>query len=241
MPGKRRGQRQGGMSRVDGALCLAALQGDAQNVAAFLQRGADARAAPVAAVLPIAAEDGYQPVVELLLDAGADINGALRSTGHTALMRAARAGHTGIVGMLLQRGANPNAQTLGSDFDALTYAAMNGHTDIVRLLLEAGADPNAGLPARATPLMWAALRGHAGALTALIDGGANVNARTSSGVNATRWARREAHDNIVELLKARGAREPTPPWHERLRDRIHSGVGRWSRKLIRGPFELPRR
>ncbi|KAJ8125223.1 hypothetical protein O1611_g8416 [Lasiodiplodia mahajangana] len=107
--------------------------------------------------LTAAAYDGTLHIIEMLLDAGADVNAP---EGY-AIQAAATQGHYGIVEELLKRGANVNALTTNENFPegtALQGATEAGQTEIVRLLLESGADPNHGSGECAPPII-AASRG----------------------------------------------------------------------------------
>ncbi|KAI0120115.1 ankyrin repeat-containing domain protein [Nemania sp. FL0031] len=107
--------------------------------------------------LTAAAYDGTKYIVEMLLDAGADVNAP---EGY-AIQAAATQGHYEVVQELLKRGADVNALTTNENFEegtALQGATEAGQTEIVRLLLESGADPNHGSGECAPPII-AASRG----------------------------------------------------------------------------------
>ena len=86
---------------------------------------------------------GHSNVVQLLLNAGADIN-KRDGFGCTPLHYAATNGHKYVVQLLLKGGANVNGDS-GSDnvskygFTPLNVARRSGQSDVVRLLLERGA------------------------------------------------------------------------------------------------------
>jgi hypothetical protein len=81
------------------------------------------------------------PVVEKLLDDGADIDMTVR---RTALHAAAEHGNLEIVELLISRGADVNAARPAKNHaTALMMAAGSGNLDIVGLLLDRGADPSA--------------------------------------------------------------------------------------------------
>jgi hypothetical protein len=90
--------------------------------------------------LHIAAANGDQDIVELLIDAGADLN-AVSSAGFqdhvVPLYEAAFNGHKDIVELLLDKGADINGQGT-----ALHAAVNQNHKDIVELLIQRGADVN---------------------------------------------------------------------------------------------------
>jgi ankyrin repeat protein len=83
---------------------------------------------------------GHKEVVELLLDHGAEVNGA-SLFGNTALHSAVGGGYTEIIKLLLARGANTNVQTQDGT-TPLHRAAWQRQTDMVKLLMENGADPH---------------------------------------------------------------------------------------------------
>jgi len=85
-----------------------------------------------------AAVNGHDPVADLLLRHGAEIN-LQSSKGGTALTRAADNGHERVVEVLIQHGAEINAQDNDGD-TALTNAAFSGHERVVDLLLRGGAE-----------------------------------------------------------------------------------------------------
>ncbi len=76
--------------------------------------------------------------IQLLLDAGADVN-ATDDDGETALIAAARGGHTEAAQILLDAGADVNATDI-QEQTALITAAQWGHTETVQALLVAGAE-----------------------------------------------------------------------------------------------------
>ena len=105
-----------------------------------------------------AAAEGHAPVVQALIDAGADFRGRVPS-GLSPLMFAVREGRLGVVRVLLKAGADVN-ETIAVDgprrrayggrlppagASALLIAVLDAHFDVAAALLEAGADPNAGL------------------------------------------------------------------------------------------------
>jgi F-type H+-transporting ATPase subunit beta len=108
-----------------------------------------------------AAERGDLTIVRLLLDAGANVDGACGcAAGETPLWAAVASDYPDVAALLLERGANPNTSgPLGHS--ALHVAAMRGWSHLVRLLLEHGADPLRVDDAGRTALDWARLKNHA--------------------------------------------------------------------------------
>jgi len=92
--------------------------------------------------LMYAAWAGDAEMVELLINAGADVNiRAKHSKDETALMVASEAGHPEIVELLIDAGADVDA--VGDGYTALVYAVEYGKLDVIKVLIEkGGADVN---------------------------------------------------------------------------------------------------
>jgi ankyrin repeat protein len=143
------------------ALMTASRVGTLASVKALLGRGAkvdlkDDKHGQTA--LMWAAAEGHAPVVEMLLEVGADYKARLAS-GMTPLLFAIREGHGDVVRVLLKAGADVNepvpmeggrrralgGRALPNGASPLLVAVMNAHFDLAAQLLDAGADPNANL------------------------------------------------------------------------------------------------
>lgn len=157
------------------AFVEAAGNGNLGAVDLYLQAGMDAgeRIQPDwASPLLMAADQGHNEIVELLLSHGAPADGA-NVQGNTALMFAADKGHTDVARTLLERGANLNAQN-SNGASAIGLAVTKGHREIVQLLL----DHKANLELRErvafmTPAGVAAFKNEAEILKLLLDHGAD--------------------------------------------------------------------
>jgi ankyrin repeat protein len=139
------------------------------------------------------------PLIQKLLDAGADPNAVINSTPRarmregsprlvyaTALMRAAFAGDIELVKLLLAHGANPHI--MSSDRETTLMAAcgtgfINGYhrqrppaerLEVVKLLIDLGEEVNAADSYGITPLMVAANLGDIAVVQYLIDKGADL-------------------------------------------------------------------
>jgi len=149
----------------------------------------------------IAAENGNRAMVELLIDAGADIN--IRDEIWTPLSGAASRGHFHVVRLLIEEGANVNV--VEEDGESPLYiAAINGHIQIVRLLLDAGAyiNINDGVW---SPLSAAARRNNVQVANLLIERGANINQTDDNGITPLLTAVFGGRYQIVKLLLENGA------------------------------------
>ena len=82
---------------------------------------------------------GGIPTMQLLIEAGADVNAVDRKDGSTPLHKAAKKGYATKIEWLLLHGANINAQNYNLE-SALFCATDHGHVLTVRLLVNHGAD-----------------------------------------------------------------------------------------------------
>lgn len=104
--------------------------------------------------LMMAAFRGYRPLVELLLERGAEVN----KPGWTPLHYAATNGHLEIVALLLEHSAYIDAES-PRKATPLMMAARHGHAQVVRLLLDEGADATLKDAGGATAIDYAMLVG----------------------------------------------------------------------------------
>jgi uncharacterized protein len=140
-------------------LLAAARSGSVPTVRLLLARGVDVNAAEkfqnTTAVMWAAAE-GHIDVVDVLIEAGADINRQGHITtltdrnnadhptgGFTPLMWAARSGNDALVRRLVEKGANVNLKN-GDEASAAMVAMYNDRFDVAGTLIELGSDVNDG-------------------------------------------------------------------------------------------------
>ncbi|HEX8187713.1 MAG TPA: ankyrin repeat domain-containing protein [Pyrinomonadaceae bacterium] len=114
----------------------AARRGDAAEVRAVLDRGADVNAKfrYGATALFKAAERGHAEVVKLLIERGADVNVKDTFYGATALSWALQKGHTPVVRSILAK----SAEEAG---DVLLAGASSGNMELVTAALDTGKVP----------------------------------------------------------------------------------------------------
>jgi ankyrin repeat protein len=144
------------------------------------------------------AASGTVPIMQALIDAGADVN-AKNSRAATALHWAAA--DAAKVKLLLLNGASVDATTVEGRTPLFAAATMPGSAPAMRHLLEAGADVNAASLVGTTPL-FPAVNTSAEATRLLLDHGADPNRATRAGVTPILFTRDAA---VVSLLVARGA------------------------------------
>ena len=144
------------------------------------------------------AASGTVPIMQALIDAGADVN-AKNSRAATALHWAAA--DAAKVKLLLLNGASVDAKTVEGRTPLFAAATMPGSGPVMRHLLEAGADVNAATLIGTTPL-FPAVNASVEVTRLLLDHGADPNRATRAGVTPILFTRDAA---VVSLLVARGA------------------------------------
>jgi uncharacterized protein len=190
-----------GMS-ADTQLTQACQQGDFDKAAVALDNGADpnGRDPNNQTALCWAIYNHHQPVVELLLDRGADPS--LRGAMATPLAAAASHGLEAIVERLLDLG-------VPVDDNAEIFASMNEHHGVTAMLEHAKSNPQPRValatPPALPPIIVAAVGGDEATIRELLNAGADCNATDVTGATALIHAAGEGHLAIVELLLARGA------------------------------------
>ncbi|KAI9776663.1 MAG: hypothetical protein M1839_009469 [Geoglossum umbratile] len=222
-----------GWSLSRNPLMQAAGQGNAQWISQILKEGADVAFPDYLGwfALQYAAIAGEKASVELLLQAGSDVNAPpAEYTGRTALQAAAEHGHYAIVELLLLHGANINAPAAEEDGrTALQAAVENGHDPTVDLLLRGGADVNApACPIEGrTALQCAAWWGSDTAVKRLLTYGADVNASAAQedGFTALQAAAKQGYSSIVEDLLLNGADVDAPAAPDRGRTALQCAAG----------------
>ncbi len=155
-----------------------------------------------------------------LLEQGADLNIPERR-GLTPLMHTIHTGRDDFIDLILGYKPDINAKE-GEGWTALMIALAKNRFDVVKRLVEKGADVNVKNKDGETPLMLACSFNRAEECetdttarsdpfsemaTLLIQAGADVNAKAKNGDTALAIAQRKNHKQIVELLKANGAKE----------------------------------
>lgn len=115
------------------------------------------------AVLAIATKHNHFRIVQMLVDAGVDLNWQ-DEMGETALHIAARFGHDGCAKILLNGSDTQKADLELAEksyaWTALHIAAVDGHLSVARLIVDAGADVDKADSSGWTAREHAALRGH---------------------------------------------------------------------------------
>jgi ankyrin repeat protein len=188
------------------ALHLASFNGHEREVEFLLSLGGkDINLIDGTGTYPVisASLNGYEKVVLLLLEKGAEVNAQGGHYGN-ALQAASVRGHDKTVQLLLESGADIKAQG-GHYGNALQAASLQGHDKTVQLLLENGANINAQGGYFGNALHAASIGGHDKTVQLLLENGAEINAQDRHYGNALQAASLDGHDKIVQLLLENGA------------------------------------
>jgi ankyrin repeat protein len=216
------------------AIARALLEGGAEPDALADMYGAECTTMSMLVSSSHPANAGLQvPLINLLLDFGAALEGRGTRKWGTPLFTALAFGMSDAAAALAERGARielPHAAGLGlldaaarllpaADHEArhraLSLAAQHGHAEVVRLLLEAGEDPDRYNPEgnhpHTTPLHQAMLGGHEAVVRLLVERGARLDIRDRIwGGTPLGWAIHgggKAHAGMDEVLRSLGAKE----------------------------------
>ncbi|XP_029432967.1 ankyrin repeat and SAM domain-containing protein 3 [Rhinatrema bivittatum] len=155
---------------------------------------------------------GHDTIVDLLLEAGVDVN-LCTPEGQTSLMLASSCGNESVSYFLLQQGAKLEMKD-SQGWTALFHCTSAGHQQMVRFLLDSGANANHREPFYGfTPLMEAAASGHEIIVQYLLNHGVKVAETDRSGATARTLAMKYGHMKIVGLIDHHTA--PVPRAHNR--------------------------
>jgi len=179
--------------------------------------------------LIVAAKKGHEKVVDLLLDAGADMKwmdeggfSALNFAAHignihivkrliqkssssfqltSALRDAAEEGHVEIIGLLLDNGADAKYNEMGCQGSVLMTAVGNGHLSVVMLLIERGADVHFSTACCGHNCLLVAVQTcNFEAAKICLDAGVDVNSKLLNGRTALMLAAAQCDVEMAELL-----------------------------------------
>ncbi|KAL0630968.1 hypothetical protein Q9L58_010178 [Maublancomyces gigas] len=175
---------------------------------------------PEGTALHVAVFEGFESMVEFLLDQGADPNPvdpnappgvlpdtplhlALSNVAETQIFQAFKTVDEGVVTLLLRRGADPNA-LIGNGMNSLLQAAHFGLPNIVAAILDTGkTDINSRTVVGSTALHIAVRRSKSGGVPELLLArGIDVNATNDFGQTALFQSRNES---VTALLLKYGA------------------------------------
>ncbi|KAM0310603.1 hypothetical protein ACHAO8_007969 [Botrytis cinerea] len=155
--------------------------------------------------LPLAARNGHEAVVKLLLATSQVEVDWKDRYNRTPLLLAAKNGHEAVVKLLLATGQVEVNWKDRYNRTPLSLAARNGHEAVVKLLLatsqiEVDSKDN---ECNQTPLLWAAGNGHKAIVKLLLaTGQVEVDSKDKYNRTPLSWAAGNGHEAIVKLLLA---------------------------------------
>ncbi len=170
-----------------------------------------------------AAVRGATPLIQALLEAGADAN-RKSAEGETPLMVVARTGNVASARLLVKAGADVNTKEEWGGQSALMWAAAQSQPEMVRFLLANGADPDArGLErdwqrrilteprpkdmnrGGFTALLYAAREGCIDCARRLVEGGADIDLPDPERMTPLALAINNLHFDLAAYLIEAGA------------------------------------
>ena len=155
--------------------------------------------------LLIAARDGNNEIVNILINNGANINQATKDN-RTALFMSVYSGHLDVVNNLVNHcGPRWINKARNDGATPLYLAAEKGYIHIVNALIDNGADINKARNNRTTPLFVAAEKGNIDIVNTLIDKGADINKAREDGATPLYIAAEKGKIDIVNTLIDNGA------------------------------------
>ncbi|OQR90849.1 ankyrin 2,3/unc44 [Thraustotheca clavata] len=118
--------------------------------------------------LYLAAQEGFDAIVQILLDEKADANHISNVDGFTPVMIASQMGHVSVVQMLHENGANISYQS-PDGWDAMYVAVQNGHESVLAYLATNSASATKSYLNGINLLYTAAQEGHLDCVLYLLD------------------------------------------------------------------------
>ena len=143
-------------------------------------------------------------IVDILIEAGADVNAVTQDGTGTPLMQAVSKKSKPIVDLLLKAGADPNVVEKVVGQTALRIAAQRGDDTLIRILIKNGAKVDI-TDEDDTPLIRALWQKHFSSAELLLKDGADPNFPGHDGFTPLMWAVMSGYDGIVRKLIAAGA------------------------------------
>lgn len=192
----------------------AVIEGNSWLFAYWLESGADknARNEKGMSLLYVATRERRHKIVELLLNADADVNAKTEVGDQTALYCAAYNGDFKSAKLLLEKGANPNTRIEGG-CTALHRAVYNGYLEIVTLLLEAEVDVDAKSEEGYAALHFGALSEspkRVEIIKLLLGAGADLTAKSEKGNTPLQLAIVCENKEVEEVLRSFQASKEDP-------------------------------
>ena len=208
------------LSISDNNLFDAVRSDDAAAVRQALRDGANASAVRYDNTTPltVACEHGYDEIIRILLDAGANARWTDNDVGDTAVGVACREEQVSSAEILLNHDSRLVLMANWDGWTPLFYAIHHRNVEMVDLLLDLGANVDAKTPCGVTALMHACQRGGSRIVSMLLSEDPDVKARDGNGTTALHYAASFGDIDVMSELIRCGAniftcdREGTTPF-----------------------------
>ncbi len=151
----------------------------------------------------IAASYNYREIVQILVEAGADVH-CKGTMYEQPIHYAAQEGDTGMVQTLVKAGADPNCKDEDGN-QPIHLAAQEGHMEMIEMLVEAGANVDCKDDKGWQPIHCAACSGRTGIIELLLQAGVSVNTEDSAKETPLILAATGGHTQTVQFLLGKGA------------------------------------
>jgi hypothetical protein len=153
--------------------------------------------------LSLAAGNGHEAVVKLLIETGKVDVDSKDKYGQTPLSWAASNGHEAVVKLLVETGKVDVDLKDKYGQTPLSWAAESGYEAVVKLLVETGkVDVDLKDKYGQTPLSWAASNGYEAVIKLLVETGkVDVDLKDKRGWTPLWWAVGRGHKAVVKLLQ----------------------------------------
>ena len=156
-----------------------------------------------------AAGFGYNEIIQLLIDEGAEVNAA-DVDGDTPMDYANQAKQNATANLLQQHGGKTADELKEILKGSIHDAAISGEIEAVKLHLANGADVNARDDGGITPLLYAVWEGHKEIVELLLANGADTSAKNPDGQTPLDLAIEYDDTEIIDLLRKHQEPEPMP-------------------------------
>ncbi len=150
-----------------------------------------------------AAERGILPMIDLLIENGADVD-AMNLSGTTPLMIAASSNQIQVVSRLLEKGAHVDASN-NKGFTAIMATARNNATQSFLKLIEQGGNPNLKNDNEETALSIAVRNGKVAISKLMVTKIIDIDPTDKKGITPLMYAAMYNYDEIIPLLIDAGA------------------------------------
>ncbi|MCP4550039.1 MAG: hypothetical protein GY835_26570 [bacterium] len=152
-----------------------------------------------------AIRSGSVPLVESLINHGADVHRSTFPERWSGLHEAARSGNLEIVRLLVDSGVDLAAETTPWGQQAIEFAVGENHLEVLRFLIDAGADVHAVNEEGTTLLHTACWQGRAECARMLIDAGLEVDIVDNDGSTPLQISILNGGAALIEMLLSSGA------------------------------------